>query len=344
ASGGFAVGRYGTAKEMGDVFFSINEEEGTFVNAYTNSKGRSGGFAVGRYGTAKEIDSLLFSVNTNEGTFVNTFTDSKGRSGGFAVGRYGTAKEIDSLLFSVNTNEGTFVNTFTDSKGRSGGFAVGRYGTAKEIESLLFSVKKDEGTYAYVTGASGGFAVGRYGTAKGMDTTYFKVTPKRTDINYDPLSVIDDIGLFVNEIGTGGVGNIMQLRKNHFIVGYDDRFALDDFYFGLGNYQNKILPSTPPLFYSSNGDIGIRSTLRLNSDAMDIGASYRFPVINGNNYETLVANETTGQLSWAANKKDISPKESNENTSDLKEELDILKKENAQLRKDIEEIKELLKK
>ena len=283
---------------------------------------------------------MFFSVKRDEGTQV--YTDyATGVSGGFAVGKYGIAKEMDEMFFSVKRDEGTQV--YTDyATGVSGGFAVGKYGIAKSIDTLYFSVNKNGGTRAYSAGVSGGFAVGKYGIAKGMDTTYFNVTPERTDINYSGNG--SGTGLFVNQIGVNGVGNLFNVRKDYFTAGYDSKVVpLENCNISIGNYSLKIPEQNKPLIYSSAGVVNIRSTLILNTGAIAQGYSYKFPVTDGKSSQ-VIGTDGAGNLSWQDNPKDISPKGSNENSSELKEELDTLKKENAQLRKDIEEIKELLKK
>ena len=161
-SGGFAVGRYATAKGgMDTTYFTVNKEEGTRV--YTSGSAvTSGGFAVGRYATAKGMDNLLFSVKENQGTRAYTFNTAKGVAGGFAVGRYTGAKGMDTTYFTVNKDEGTRVYTSGGSAVTSGGFAVGRYATAKGMDTTYFSVNRDEGTQILQSENGNGFSVNKY--------------------------------------------------------------------------------------------------------------------------------------------------------------------------------------
>ncbi len=364
-SGGLAVGKYGIAKEIDSLLFSVKNGEGTFAYVSDGTKGVSGGFAVGKYGIAKGMDTTYFSVykengipitGVSGGFAVGKYGIAKGMdeiyfkvievngtpvtgvSGGFAVGKYGIAKEMDTTYFSVNKEEGTFVDY-----GVSGGFAVGKYGIAKEIDSLLFSVKNGEGTFAYVSdgtkGVSGGFAVGKYGIAKGMDTIFFNVTPERTDINYTGDGI--NTGLFVNQIGTGAVGNLFNVRKDYCRVGYthySNPFAGNQ-EFRVGNVDLDITGG-PGLEFQ------IYNRKAVFSGGISIGQTvykYTFPNMAGLENQILKLEDGVGNLIWQND--DIgASKQNNENNSELKEELDALRKENAQLRKDIEEIKELLKK
>jgi hypothetical protein len=122
-----------------------------FVKDY--SKGASGGFAVGRYGIAKDekgANDLLF-VNTS-GTRVYT-TGDVASGGGFAVAQYNYLGQENYSFYTTENSTRVFTDgklsadkdsnspkteeeTFeTDNgsypKASSGGFAVGRYGIAK---------------------------------------------------------------------------------------------------------------------------------------------------------------------------------------------------------------------
>ena len=158
-SGGFAVGRYGTAKGIpGETYLMVTPDS---TRVYSRQTGVSGGFAVGRYGTAKgEPDSIYFYTNL-EGTKVTTFdSKKKGVSGGFAVGRYGTAKgEADSLYFYTNKDSTRVYTKIDETKGVSGGFAVGRYGTAKEPADNYMHMTKNN----YLIGHGSGQSMGPTG-------------------------------------------------------------------------------------------------------------------------------------------------------------------------------------
>ena len=79
--------------EFGKPIFSVTSEGVRIYVKDVDSKGASGGFAVGRYGTAKGIpDTTLLLVTTDSTRIYIKESSDKGASGGFAVGRYGTAK------------------------------------------------------------------------------------------------------------------------------------------------------------------------------------------------------------------------------------------------------------
>jgi hypothetical protein len=99
-----------------------------YVKSY--SKGASGGFAVGKYGIAKD-DSIkgsndLLTINYN-GTRI--YTDGSGGTGsGFAIGQFDAGTE--NFYFS-SQKDSTRVYVQEALKGSAGGFAVGKYGIAK---------------------------------------------------------------------------------------------------------------------------------------------------------------------------------------------------------------------
>ncbi len=85
----------------GNPVFTITSE-GVHVYIKDISKGASGGFAVGRYGIAKDIPDTTFLLVTSDSTRVYTREDSKGASGGFAVGRYGIAKGLSQNYLQLS--------------------------------------------------------------------------------------------------------------------------------------------------------------------------------------------------------------------------------------------------
>jgi len=103
----------------------------------TNVKGTAGGFAVGRYASAKATnDTALFLVTPDSTRVYTDGSGTKGTSGGFAVGRYATAKGGKAKKYFYTGIDSTRVYTDgSGTKGTSGGFAVGRYATAKNDES-----------------------------------------------------------------------------------------------------------------------------------------------------------------------------------------------------------------
>ena len=111
-----------TAKGMEEVFFSVNEENGSPVT------GVIGGFAVGRMNAAKAMDDYYFSVDSTFGTRVY----ATGVSGGFAVGRYGLAKGMDTTYLKIGKERILRID---------GGLEVGKNYSPTGLDTLYFSVK-----------------------------------------------------------------------------------------------------------------------------------------------------------------------------------------------------------
>jgi len=150
------------------------------------SKGTAGGFAVGRYATAKSnanIDTTLFLVTPDSTRVYTTGSAVTATAGGFAVGRYATAKGRAIKYFETNANSTRVYTDGVGLKGTAGGFAVGRYATAKgeNVEKYFFT--DIDSTRIYTDGnakkgTAGGFAVGRYATAKsGGSGNYMYMKP-----------------------------------------------------------------------------------------------------------------------------------------------------------------------
>jgi len=99
----------------------------------TSKKGAAGGFAVGRYASAKAInDTALFIVTPDSTRVYTSASSAKGVSGGFAVGRYASAKGESAKKYFYTGIDSTRVYTDgNNKKGAAGGFAVGRYASAK---------------------------------------------------------------------------------------------------------------------------------------------------------------------------------------------------------------------
>jgi trimeric autotransporter adhesin len=89
--------------EFGNPVFSVTSEGvRVYIKAY--AKGASGGFAVGKYGIAKDIPDTTFLLVTPDSTRVYTSQFAKGASGGFAVGKYGIAKGLSQNFLQLNEN------------------------------------------------------------------------------------------------------------------------------------------------------------------------------------------------------------------------------------------------
>jgi len=117
--------------EFGIPIFSVTSEGvRIYVKDIESSKGISGGFAVGKYGSAKGMPDTTFLMVTPDSTRVYLAENTKGISGGFAVGKYGSAKGGSNTIFYADADS-TRVFTSITGKGVSGGFAVGKYGAAK---------------------------------------------------------------------------------------------------------------------------------------------------------------------------------------------------------------------
>ncbi len=166
----------------------------TKFNFIEGTKGVSGGFAVGRYATAKGgkaySDTALLVITPDSARIYTSGTPGKGVSGGFAVGRYATAKGNKSYVKKYFFTGIDSTRVYTDgngTKGVSGGFAVGRYATAKGIKKYNFYTNIDStriNTGGLAKGVSGGFAVGRYATAKGSAENYMYMVPENYFIGH----------------------------------------------------------------------------------------------------------------------------------------------------------------
>jgi len=145
-AGGFAVGRYASAKEDPTESFYTGAEKTRIYTDGNTTKGVAGGFAVGRYASAKEeYTPPLFYVCRDS---TRVYTDSPGIGGGFAVGTYTTTGTYTSTTKSFYTDiDKTRVYTEgSGTKGVAGGFAVGRYASAKGkgiLESSYMFMTKD---------------------------------------------------------------------------------------------------------------------------------------------------------------------------------------------------------
>ncbi len=105
--------------------------EGVKIYVKDGTKGYAGGFAVGRYATAKGGIDTTFLLVTPDSTRVYTSPGAKGGAGGFAVGRYATAKGGSANKYFYTGIDSTRIYLNENPKGIAGGFAVGRYATAK---------------------------------------------------------------------------------------------------------------------------------------------------------------------------------------------------------------------
>jgi len=114
--------------------------EGVKIYVKDGTKGYAGGFAVGRYATAKGGIDTTFLLVTPDSTRVYTSPSTKGIAGGFAVGRYATAKGGATNKYFYTGIDSTRIYLNENSKGIAGGFAVGRYATAKGDGADYFNI------------------------------------------------------------------------------------------------------------------------------------------------------------------------------------------------------------
>jgi len=114
--------------------------EGVKIYVNDNAKGAAGGFAVGRYATAKGGIDTTFLLVTPDSTRVYTSANTKGAAGGFAVGRYATAKGGATNKYFYTGIDSTRIYLNENAKGAAGGFAVGRYATAKGGGADYFNI------------------------------------------------------------------------------------------------------------------------------------------------------------------------------------------------------------
>jgi hypothetical protein len=202
-----------------------------YVKPYTIGKASSGGFAVGRYGIAKEGEkgsNDLFFVNET-GTRVYT-TGTVDAGGGFAVGQWDAG--VEKLSFYTTEDETrVFADDGMLPKGSSGGFAVGRYGIAKATDYYSFYTAADS-TRVYTSdgakGSSGGFAVGRYGIAKGTTENYMFMVPDNYFLGHFAGEAIQDDpvandGLYNTFFGFQSGMNTTD-GDNNIFIGYNSGF------------------------------------------------------------------------------------------------------------------------
>ena len=124
------------------VFRVTSEGVRIYVKDKTQTKGVSGGFAVGQYGSLKDVGDEYLIV-TADSTRVYTLPSAKGVSGGFAVGQYSSLKGgIATPNFYTNPGE-TRIYTEGQTKGVSGGFAVGQYGSLKASGDKYMHIQND---------------------------------------------------------------------------------------------------------------------------------------------------------------------------------------------------------
>ncbi len=115
--------------KFGIPIFRVTSE-GVRIYVKDTNKGVSGGFAVGRYATAKSFPDTSYLIVTPDSTRIYTSGGAKGIAGGFAVGRYALAKSAPNTYFYTGIDS-TRIYIRESTKGTSGGFAVGRYALAK---------------------------------------------------------------------------------------------------------------------------------------------------------------------------------------------------------------------
>jgi len=141
-----------------------------------NAKGIAGGFAVGRYATAKSVnDSALFLVTPDSTRVYTSGIASTVEAGGFAVGRYATAKGGNAKKYFFTGIDSTRVYTDgSGKKGIAGGFAVGRYATAKTGAGTYMSLVPDNYFIGDRTGEANttGLYNQFFGFESGVSNTY----------------------------------------------------------------------------------------------------------------------------------------------------------------------------
>jgi hypothetical protein len=291
--------------ETGEPIFVVTSEGARVYVKEFGVKGTSGGFAVGRYGIAKDKGAGdLFFVD-HDSTRVYTDGGAKGASGGFAVGRYGIAKDKTGFYFYTGIDS-TRVYATDAMKGASGGFAVGRYGIAKGIETYSFYTAKDSTrVYSdpNVKGSAGGFAVGRYGIAKNSSDYFTHITHNNAFIGYsagyNTTSGVDNIFIGKN----AGIQNTLG-SNNVYIGNYTGSNALGSNATGnlfIGNQagsaetgSNKLYinnglsdPNTALIygdFASGSERVYLNGNLRFNRGLNTIS----MPTFRGNSNEVLI--------------------------------------------------------
>ncbi len=247
-SGGFAVGRYATAKDgkaLTDTasLFLVTSDSTRVYTAEKEGKGVSGGFAVGRYATAKGAPYVKKYFFTNiDSTRVYTGGGSAVTSGGFAVGRYATAKGFPNVEKYFFTDiDSTRVYTGGGSAVTSGGFAVGRYATAKGapyVKKYFFTDIDSTRVYSQVTakGISGGFAVEHYATGVGSLKKFFFSNADSTTINVEDSLA----GFNVVNVGSGKEEKFMKVNTENTRIGREAGNATTPGSGDVGKYNSFI--------------------------------------------------------------------------------------------------------
>jgi hypothetical protein len=126
SSGGFAVGKYGIAKDkgLGDLLV-VNYKN---TNVYTDQTA-GGGFIVSDYGSTDRKGYYFFTGKDSTRVYANDAI--KGAAGGFAVGKYGIAKKFSDNYLHVTSNNAFIGNSagFKTSTGINNVFIGNNTGT-----------------------------------------------------------------------------------------------------------------------------------------------------------------------------------------------------------------------
>jgi len=306
--------------EFGKTIFSVTSEGVRFyVKEYSETKGISGGFAVGKYGSAKGMPDTTYLMVTPDSTRVFTDSNAKGISGGFAVGKYGSAKGTATTFFSTNEAQ-TRVFADVGNKGISGGFAVGKYGSAKGADSIFFFTDRDSTRVYTETsnkGISGGFAVGKYGSAKGVTDNYLHMTKNNYLIGHNAGSSLTTgtsnifVGYESGVTDTSGSYNVFVGHNTGFnsanidssiLIGYQSGYQLTDLnsdnnimigyksaYNSNGNY-NTIMGNSSfynNSFGSFNVAVGYEA-MKINSGDRNVALGYQALSNNTNSFDNVV--------------------------------------------------------
>jgi hypothetical protein len=166
---------------VGNPIFRVTSE-GVRIYVKDYAKGASGGFAVGRYGIAKDLPDTTYLIITADSTRFYIDDDSgKASSGGFAVGRYGIAKDgmnyfnINGSLITdvINDQPGMFWYPLKEA------FLVGRVDILNPLEVGFNSFStgfhsKATGNYSQAMGFQS-YTGNSYSTALGKNAKAFGI-------------------------------------------------------------------------------------------------------------------------------------------------------------------------
>ncbi len=231
ASGGFAVGRYGIAKDMADTtYLFISSDSTRFYIDDDSGKASSGGFAVGRYGIAK--DGMNY-FNINGSLNMDVIIDQPGMfwyplKEAFLVGRVDIINPLEVGFNSFSTGyhskaTGNYSQAmgFQSYTGNSYSTALGKNAKAFGINSFaLGDSAQAYGDFSYAMG-NASKAYGRGSFAFGVLERFDPQPPGDTTIALGDYSVAIGVGARAEERTSISLGvNTISSGQGSLALGY----------------------------------------------------------------------------------------------------------------------------